>query len=118
MDLHLNSPFIIKMNMEIKVKFIDDTQKIIARECSSRCFQKGEECYTECYRFSLKAFNITAQRLKKEGYRCNSRYINLAYGEERDEWDTLVSFNDEVPDIMGNPHYYFEKYMHENTKEE
>ena len=45
---------------------------------------------------------MTAKVLRKVGYKKFSRYINLSYGEERNEWEQVVNFNDEKPDIHGN----------------
>jgi len=105
------------MNAEVRQEFTEEVQKGMTQECSLRCFSGNESCLEECYNAYIKSLNCTAKALRKEGYLRNSRYINLAYGEEVNEWERITLFNDKEPDIFGYPHYYFERNIYDAGKD-
>ena len=106
------------MDTTVKTEYLEDIKKLIAQDCSVKCFVKNTEgCLDKCYDSYLTALNITAKTLRDIGYMRNSRYITLVYGEKYDEWDRITKFNDNSPDELGYPVPYLEKNIFDPSRD-
>lgn len=105
------------MNSELKDEYSSNIQKQITRDCSYRCFvSQDESCLETCYDSHILAFNLVAKKLREIGHKRNSRLITLAYGEFIDEWDRIATFNDQEPNFLGQPRFFFEENIYDSNK--
>jgi hypothetical protein len=96
--------------MEWKEIYEDFVQKDIAKQCFLSCFTKTDStCMSQCYDHYLSSLNRVTSVLKSVGKTRHSRYIKLVFGEQRDEWENIVAFNDQPVDNLGNTKFYFER---------
>ena len=105
------------MDSSVRSEYLNEVKKTITEDCSARCFlQQNEKCLKQCYNSYIKSFNITTRTLRSIGYKRNSRYINLAYGDGLNEWEKISYFNDLEPDVLGYPVPYLENYVFDDSK--
>lgn len=98
------------MEEEWKEIYIDYLRKDIAKQCFLSCFTKNDpSCMEMCYGHYLASLNAVTRVFKSVGKERHSRYIKLVFGDQKDEWENIIAFNDRPVDMVGNTKFYFER---------
>jgi hypothetical protein len=95
-----------------------NVKKHIAKTCFKTCFNPNYEeieqpCLEKCFDHTLAGLSGVTRSLKEIGHMRNSRWINIVYGDNVDEFDRARLFCDKKPDMAGFPYDYFERNLYD-----